>query len=130
MLDNASDTFELVRRSALVLTVNSSVGLEAMLFDKPVVAMGRAFWAIDGLAARAPDASSLAAIMTAPDAIRFDPAARDAFLSFLVGEYYPELQVVADGGFAMSEHERAKITRRLGAGYPRAPHHPETTVDA
>jgi capsular polysaccharide export protein len=117
VLDNKTDTFELVRASALVLTVNSSVGLEAMLFDKPVAAMGRAFWAFDGVAARAPDAAGLARLMADPGSVGFDPAARDAFLSFLVGEYYPEL--VAEGdGFTMSAPEREKISRMLLPGYP------------
>ena len=50
VLDNATDTFELVAASRGVVTVNSSVGLEALFFDKPVIAAGQCFWAINGVA--------------------------------------------------------------------------------
>lgn len=118
VLDNASDTFDLVRASALVLTVNSSVGLEAMLFEKPVVAMGRAYWAIEGIAARAAGKEELAAVLAAPEAVGFDAAARNAFLSFLAADYYPALTGRPDGSFVAGDDNDSRIGRRLRPGYP------------
>ncbi len=90
--DNASDTFAQVKAARAVLTVNSSVGLEAMFLDKPVVACGQCFWAIDGVADRAETPAALADIAANPDSLSFDPSARDAFLGYLTSQYYPRLK--------------------------------------
>nr|WP_242678844.1 capsular biosynthesis protein [Rhodobacter calidifons] len=88
VLDNDSDTFDLVARSAGVITVNSSVGLESMFFDRPVIACGQCFWAIPGVAEIAADPSAIARKFAEAPGLGFDPAARAAFLNFLLGEYY------------------------------------------
>ena len=91
VLDNSTNTFDQVRQSKLVLTVNSSVGLEAMFFDKPVVAAGNCFWAIEGIANSAQTPEALAKLFSDPNQVTFDPDARHAFFSFLDQEYYPRL---------------------------------------
>lgn len=91
-LDNANDTFSQVAASRGVVTVNSSVGLEAMFYDKPVVACGQCYWAIDGVAMRAPDTASLTALFAAPETLSFSTEARDAFMSFLDQVYYPSIE--------------------------------------
>lgn len=104
-LSNHLDTFEQVRNSALVMTVNSSVGLEAMFFDKPVVVCGDCFWAIDGISVQAPDRLALSKIISNPDAVQFDADNRRAFLNYLLSEYYPQV----DG----SEESKRKIEKRM-----------------
>lgn len=94
-LDNASDTFVQVAASKGVTTINSSVGLEAMFFDKPVVACGECFWAIPGMADRAPDPAALAAVMARADQWNFDTDVRNAVLSFLDQVYYPHVPTLA-----------------------------------
>ena len=106
VLDNRTDTFELVAKSSGVVTVNSSVGLEAMFFDKPVVACGECFWALTSVAMSASDAASLAGIFAHPEALKSDLAARGAFLSYLLEEYY----VLAAGG----PNEARKILLKMG----------------
>jgi capsular polysaccharide export protein len=44
------DTNELIKKAEVVITVNSTVGLEAIQLYKPVICMGRSFYCIDGLA--------------------------------------------------------------------------------
>lgn len=105
LLDNRTDTFALVAGSEGVVTVNSSVGLEAMFFDKPVIACGQSFWAIPGIADTAPDPSAIAAAFARPEAMGFDPEARGAFLSYLLNEYYVSTDEVPV--------EATKIRRRL-----------------
>ncbi|MBL4812613.1 MAG: capsular biosynthesis protein [Rhodobacteraceae bacterium] len=112
-LDNETDTFSQVRAADLVLTVNSSVGLEAMLFERPVATIGQCFWSFAGVAHQAPTAEALAQLCAAPDQASFDPASRDAFLSFLTAQYYPTLTLRDDQTFEMTAAERAKITARL-----------------
>lgn len=108
VLDNRTDTFALVAGSAGVITVNSSVGLESMFFDKPVVACGECFWAIPGVAETATDPESLATAFSRPESWAYDSATRGAFLSYLLNEYY----VSTDGSPAEAE----KVRRRLVLG--------------
>lgn len=42
-------TAELLRRSRIVVTINSTVGIEALLLGKPVVTLGNAFYNVPGL---------------------------------------------------------------------------------
>jgi len=92
ILDNESDTFVLVQGSEGVVTVNSSVGLEAMFFDTPVVACGECFWAIDGVAVSAKDALDMKRLFASPDLMHYNDSARAALLSFLLEEYYLPLE--------------------------------------
>ena len=87
-LDNGTDTFAQVNAAQVVLTTNSSVGLEAMFFDKSVVACGACFWAIDGVALDARDHQILAQVFRSPQAVNYDSGLRSAFLEFLQSEYY------------------------------------------
>jgi capsular polysaccharide export protein len=115
-LDNSTDTFVQVRASRLVVTVNSSVGLEAMLLEKPVVAMGLAFWAIPGLAEAATSDEALRRVFAAPDLIGFEPDLRDAFLSFLVANYYIGTESGPDGQFSIPDAGWQRLRRRVMAG--------------
>jgi capsular polysaccharide export protein len=103
VLDNITDTFEQVKQARLIVTVNSSVGMEAMFFDKPVVACGDCFWAIEGISASAKTPQALADVFADPNAVTFNGQARQAFLSYLDQCYYPKLSVP----------ERAAITTRI-----------------
>lgn len=89
-LDNTTDTFAQVAASRGVVTINSSVGLEAMFFDKPVVACGNCFWSIPDMADKAPDQAALNEAMAHADKWTFDTSIRNAVMSFLDQVYYPE----------------------------------------
>jgi len=89
VLDNTTDTFAQVAACKALVTVNSSVGLEAMFFEKPVAAMGDCFWAIDGIAAHLPTVDALRTAFADPQTLGFDADARDAFLRYLIEVYYP-----------------------------------------
>lgn len=89
VLDNDTDSFAQVAASRGVVTLNSSMGLQAFFHDKPVVTLGRAFWALPGLVTPATSAESLAAILAQPQALGFDQILRDAFMSWLDRVYYP-----------------------------------------
>jgi len=109
-VDNATDTFELVRRSEGVVTVNSSVGMQALLFGKPVLALGRANYAVPGVAATAEGDEELAqAFATARD---WELAAglTEAFLRFLAEEYYVPWPIT---DAATRERVRAQVLSRF-----------------
>lgn len=95
VLDNTTDTFQQVAASRGVVTVNSSVGLFSMLWDKPVVTLGEAFWGWAPIALRARSQAELASAFANP-AWEFDPDARRAFVGYLTERYFPlETDVVA-----------------------------------
>ena len=50
---NSIDTQELIQNSEAVVTINSSVGVESLLFSKKVFVLGEAFYAIDGITIKA-----------------------------------------------------------------------------
>lgn len=91
VVDNVTDTFKQVAASYGIVTVNSSVGLEAMFFDKPVIAAGQCFWAIDGVAVSATTVEELCKYFANPSTVVFDYDSRDAFLGYLTQEYYPSI---------------------------------------
>ena len=91
-LDNATDSFAQLAASRGVLTINSSMGLQAFFHDKPVIATGAAFWAQEGLVAPAASAEALAGLLAAADRLVFDQGFRDRFMNWLDQVYYPPLQ--------------------------------------
>ncbi|MGC9369637.1 MAG: capsular biosynthesis protein [Paracoccaceae bacterium] len=97
VVDNRTDTFEQVKASGGVITINSSVGLQAFFHDKPVIVLGQAFFAIEGLVHVAADRVALAALLRAPEKLGFDPALRAAFMNYLDQVYYPKATADADG---------------------------------
>lgn len=113
-LDNTADTFELVAASRGVITVNSSVGLEAMFYDKPVVAAGQCFWAIEGVAQSVATVTDMVSICAYPHDLSFDQSHRNAFMSFLTQVYYIALERDAAGAPVLRPGETEKINARLG----------------
>jgi capsular polysaccharide export protein len=44
IIDNDTDSIEIIKRSKALVTINSSVGFHALLKNKPVIVCGDAFW--------------------------------------------------------------------------------------
>ena len=84
---NGNATGELIAGARGVATLNSSVGVESLLLGKPVLVLGEAVYAIDGVAASARSVPELAAWLGAV-ADGQPPAAplRGAFLHYLATE--------------------------------------------
>ncbi|MCU0803309.1 MAG: capsular biosynthesis protein, partial [Rhodobacteraceae bacterium] len=89
VLDNATDSFAQLTASRGVVTLNSSMGLQAFFHDKPVIVLGRAFWALPGVAVQMKGQVDLDAAFAAPDALTFDQGARARFMNWLDQVYYP-----------------------------------------
>ena len=97
IVDNQTDTFAQVRASEAVLTLNSSVGLQAFFYDKPVLVLGQALFGIPGLVTLAQSEAAMAEAFRAPDALGFDQSLRDAFMTYLDTRYYPKLEATGQG---------------------------------
>ena len=89
VLDNDTDSFAQIAASRGVVTLNSSMGLQAFFHDKPVITLGRAFFALPGLVTPAADQPALNALFTTPDQLGHDEDLRAAFLGWLDQIYYP-----------------------------------------
>lgn len=117
VVDNGSDSFAQLAASRGVVTLNSSMGLQAFFHDKPVVVLGRAFFAREGLVNPARDQGELNLLFTNPAALSFDAADRARFMNWLDREYYPRFDPAAPDPAALRPWmERARLTRRGSAG--------------
>lgn len=56
---NHVDTIELIKHSTAVITINSTVGLEALMHYKPVITLGEAFYNIPGISNHCEDPNRL-----------------------------------------------------------------------
>lgn len=90
LIANHLNTFDLVSESQGVVTLNSSVGLQAMLYDKPVLVLGEAFYGFEPITHRANNAKELNRWFTLAENWAYDSEARSAFINYLLQEYYLE----------------------------------------
>jgi len=88
VLDNDTDSFAQIRASAGVVTINSSMGLQAMFWDKPVIITGEALYDIKGVIDKADSPPALAALLRQADRVTFDAALRGRVLTWLARDYY------------------------------------------
>ena len=79
------ETRDLLERCRAVITINSSIGPDAFLFDKPVIALGRAPWIKPGLAVKADGAPEVADAIV--NAAGFDRTLRQRFLAHWYHSY-------------------------------------------
>lgn len=96
-IDNSTDTFAQVTASKGVITLNSSVGLQAFFFDKPVLLLGQAFFRAPGLVTPVDSVSELSRVFEHVDDLSFDPAMRNVFMNYLDQVYYPKVVTGQDG---------------------------------
>jgi capsular polysaccharide export protein len=80
---DGGDIRQILHSAAAVVTVNSTVGVEALVFDRPVIVLGNAVYGFDGLVRPVTDRAALpAALSDALDAGN-DPETTRRYLLFL-----------------------------------------------
>lgn len=109
-VDNSTDTFAQVENSRGVLTINSSVGLQAFYFNKPVIVVGQAFFGIEGLVNFATDQAKLNSLLRKPEKLTFDPTFRNQFMNYITDEYFIEYDW--DAGI-FSEKGKSQVKKLL-----------------
>ena len=115
VVDNLTETFTQVAGSRAVVTVNSSVGFQAFFWDRPVIHLGHAFWGVPGVAAKAGTRDGLAALLGEAESLSFDPALRDAFMSYCL-RHFPAERDIVEGRFTIEsvtarDAERESVMR-------------------
>jgi len=87
-LINQSDSQQLIAHARLVITVNSTVGFEALLQHKPVLVLGDAFYKIQGITVSSTQANLVNAILTTiNEDTAIDVKLIDQFIAYLKYEY-------------------------------------------
>lgn len=79
---------ELIQRARFVVTINSSVGFEAILLDKPLVTLGDSFYAVPALAEVVRAESGLGAALAAADRLPVKTEARRAVLRYCMTDFF------------------------------------------
>ena len=102
---NNINTEELINNAELVLTINSTVGLESIIKNKPVIVLGNAFYCIDGLCLHAENEEQL--IHQVEKFHYPDSVVLNNFMRFLSKEYY----VAGNWRLPEEEHVRAVQAR-------------------
>ncbi len=83
---NQVNTQELIERADCVMTINSSVGFEALLLNKPVITLGQAFYALPGLVNTAKTVQEAAVVCL--NYVQPDQELRSTFLNYLYSSYF------------------------------------------
>lgn len=103
-----ADTRSLIKASTMVITVNSTVGLEGLLFYKPVITLGRAFYNIDGIVLHDDNPDNLD--MLIEKAVN-TPVEKELIDKFL---YYLKFHYQADGNLDCPDEKNiAPVAKRI-----------------
>lgn len=81
---------EVLKKAELVITLNSTVGIEALLYGKPVLTLGDAFYNIKGITYTLQDYEDLASAINCALKDEFNRELVDKFLYFLRYNYLVE----------------------------------------
>ncbi len=87
ILFSTENTQTLIEKADVVLTINSSVAMEALLFKKRVVVLGEAFFAIEGIVKIASSKEDILRILKTLDSWSLDEELIDNFLHYIYHEY-------------------------------------------
>jgi capsular polysaccharide export protein len=84
---NHAITSDLIKRAELIITVNSTVGLEALVLGKKVLVLGDAHYDIDGVTLRAHSSDTMHDAFTFAQAWEPCETRRDAFIRFVFNRF-------------------------------------------
>lgn len=107
LTDNLITTNELVQHADAVITVNSTVGIEALMAHKKVIVLGEAFYNIEGLTLKAISNQELVEAINTLESWQLNKILQHNFFSYLADEY----QLPGRWQEPSDEHLEATITR-------------------
>ena len=98
----------LLEKAAAVVTINSTVGFEALVYDKPVLALGRNFYTVPGIVDCLDSRENLSHALRDTLTTKPDLEQRRAFLRFV------RTRLLADGGYHdFSERSLRMFAQRI-----------------
>ncbi len=84
---NTYPTQQLIEKSTAVVTINSTVGIESLLFHKKVIVLGNAFYDIEGITYGVKSEEQLHIKLEEIESLSLDIVLVDNFLHYLYTEY-------------------------------------------
>jgi len=87
IFDNENPTNTLIEKSEIVLTINSTVGIEGLIQYKKVITLGDAFYNIDGLVHHAGNSKQLKEIFCSIEKLKINYYLISSFLDYMINEY-------------------------------------------
>lgn len=87
VFDLSNDIGAVIKSARAVLTINSTVGLHALLSAKPLIVLGEAFYSVDGLALRAGNPAELKRCLTSLKSFFPNPCYLARFHHYLANRY-------------------------------------------
>ena len=84
---SSESTETLIKKSSAVITINSTVGIESILFAKKVITLGKACYSIPNLTMSANNTIQLASCISNLQDFKVDESVRLGFLSFVYQQY-------------------------------------------
>lgn len=102
---NEYATQTLIENAQAVITINSTVGIEALLFAKKVITLGEAFYAIEDLVLSARSVNELQHCVDRVDDFMLNESLRLSFLDYLENEY------LIKGSWKNAESEHCQIVK-------------------
>lgn len=113
-LDADTDSLAQLAASHGVITVNSALGFEAFLMDKPTITLGNSWYGGPGRTIEARSVEALADLLRQPEDLGFDPQIRDDLLCFLFNDYFHPIPALKAGQVELNMlAERAARHRAL-----------------
>lgn len=88
---NGNTTQELIENAKAIITVNSTVGIEALLFKKRVIILGDAFYKIEDITKWATNKNELINILKDLDNWKIDNNLIENFLKYLHYDYLTDI---------------------------------------
>lgn len=87
---NEINTMQLIEHAEAIITINSTVGIEALLLNKKVITLGLAFYNIEDLTLHAENINELISYLKNIDQWQLDPIVHSGFIDYLVNQYQIE----------------------------------------
>jgi capsular polysaccharide export protein len=84
---NGYSTQELIQKSSAVMTINSTVGIESLLFKKRVIVLGDACYATEGICKRATSFKAILTILENLEEWEVEHELMESFLNYLYFDY-------------------------------------------
>ena len=114
---DGGDVRRILPGAAAVVTVNSTVGVEALVFERPVIVLGNAAYGFDGLVQLVRERTALPAALA--QALRNPPDAETTF-SYLLFLYFKAFTHAHPGDFsaASKSHFCERLVTTLGLAEP------------
>lgn len=113
------NSFEIIKNSQAIVTINSKIGMEALAFDKPVIVLGDAVYSYCSEVFKAKSIKDAANFLKQPSFYNWSPNPQglNTFFTSLYAESFPtELYDLSEENikyFGSALKDRAKITDQL-----------------